>query len=163
MNRGGNHRVPHDTICNTWPTIPIILRYSDSAIINILWDNPINPINECNITVKRLNTGYPSLFMVQTSVFQLLCFCLLTSIQVYLIHVLSATLTSNEVLTVGEGRSVERALLYQLKYRYLAVLVSHEDGRRYISLAMFCPTPMCKNKALLSCWVGKQKHDPAEL
>ena len=44
-----------------------------------------------------------------------------------------------------------------------SILVSHKDGRRYISLAMFCPTPMCKNKALLSCWVGKQKHDPAEL
>ena len=33
--KGEKHRVTHDTIRETWPTILIITRYRDSVIINI--------------------------------------------------------------------------------------------------------------------------------
>lgn len=39
MLKGGDHRVPHDTIRDTWPTIPIISQYSVSVIINTVKDN----------------------------------------------------------------------------------------------------------------------------
>ena len=53
IRRGvGNHRVPHDTICDTRPTIAIISRYSGSEIINILLDNPITMHNDICLTRK---------------------------------------------------------------------------------------------------------------
>ena len=56
---GGNHRVPYHTICDTWPKIPIILRYSNFAIIIIFLDNPLTKyhqfkyIFEYKIAIKK--------------------------------------------------------------------------------------------------------------
>ena len=52
LTRGGNHRVPHDTIRDTWPTILIISRHSDSAIINLLLDNPIRIHHDVCLTMN---------------------------------------------------------------------------------------------------------------
>ena len=50
-DRGGNHSLPHYTIRNAWPVIPIISRYSNSSIIYILLDNPITQHHDIWYTV----------------------------------------------------------------------------------------------------------------
>ena len=49
---GGNHKVPHDMVHDTWLTIPIISQYSNSAIINILLDNPIMIHHDIGLTMN---------------------------------------------------------------------------------------------------------------
>ncbi len=39
--RGGNRKVTHNTICDSWPMITIISRYSDSVITILLQDKYI--------------------------------------------------------------------------------------------------------------------------
>ena len=56
--RGENHRVPPNTIHNTWPTIPIISRYRDSAIIYRLLDNPITIHHDIPYVQRRIQTDY---------------------------------------------------------------------------------------------------------
>ncbi len=50
--RGGNYRVTHDSIHNTWPTITIISGYSNSSMTDISLDNQIVIQNYICLTEK---------------------------------------------------------------------------------------------------------------